>query len=64
MANQPDKPAGPSPRGSQRKSFLLRMSPALYAELRTWADQEFRSLNAQIEYLLADAVRRRRGRDT
>jgi len=63
VANQDSGPAG-RPHGSRRKSFLLRMSPALYAELRAWADQEFRSLNGQIEYLLQDAVRRRRKRDT
>ena len=41
-----------------RKSFPLRLSPELYEELRRWADQEFRSVNAQIEFLLREAVRR------
>lgn len=45
-----------------RKSFPLRLSPELYEELRRWADQEFRSVNAQIEYLLREAVRRRKGK--
>jgi hypothetical protein len=45
-----------------RKSFLLRISPALYEALEAWAQQELRSVNGQIEYLLQDAVRRR-GRD-
>jgi len=44
-----------------RKSFLLRISPALYRELEAWAQQEFRSVNGQIEYLLKEAVQRRRG---
>ena len=44
-----------------RKSFLLRIPPALYAELEAWAQQEMRSVNGQIEYLLHDAVVRRRG---
>lgn len=44
-----------------RKSFPLRLSPELYEELRRWADQEFRSVNAQIEFLLQEAVRRRKG---
>jgi hypothetical protein len=44
---------------SSRKTFLLRMSPELYRELETWARQELRSVNAQMEYVLADAVRRR-----
>ncbi|HEY2839067.1 MAG TPA: hypothetical protein VGJ26_07965 [Pirellulales bacterium] len=44
-----------------RKTFLLRMSPELYAELEAWSQQEMRSVNGQIEYLLHDAVIRRRG---
>ncbi len=44
----------------QRKSFLLRMDPALYEALEGWAQQELRSLNAQIEYLLKQAVAKRR----
>jgi hypothetical protein len=42
-----------------RKPFLLRISPALYRELEAWAQQEMRSVNGQIEYLLKDAVRKR-----
>jgi len=46
-----------------RKSFLLRIEPALYQELEGWAQQELRSVNGQIEYLLKQAVaRRKRGR--
>ncbi|MDO9695527.1 MAG: toxin-antitoxin system HicB family antitoxin [Candidatus Latescibacteria bacterium] len=45
-----------------RKSFPLRLSPELYEELRRWADQEFRSVNGQIEFLLREAVRKRTGR--
>ena len=43
-----------------RKPFLLRINPALYRELEAWAQQEMRSVNGQIEYLLKDAVARRR----
>jgi hypothetical protein len=43
-----------------RKSFLLRIPPDLYAELEAWAQQELRSVNGQIEYLLQEAVTRRR----
>ena len=46
-----------------RKSFPLRISPELYEELRRWADAEFRSVNGQIEFLLREAVRRRRGQN-
>ena len=42
-----------------RKSFLLRISPALYEALESWAKQELRSVNGQIEYLLQEAVRKR-----
>lgn len=43
----------------ERKQMLLRMSPALWAELSRWAAAEFRSTNALVEYLLTEAVRRR-----
>jgi len=42
--------------------FPLRFSMELYATLERWASDELRSVNAQIEYLLSDAVRRS-GRD-
>jgi len=45
----------------ERKSFLLRIDPALWAELEAWAQDELRSVNAQIEYLLRQAVQKRRG---
>ena len=44
----------------QRKPFLLRMDPALCDALEAWAQQELRSLNGQIEYLLKEAVAKRR----
>ena len=43
-------------RSSQRKPFLLRMNPELHAALQKWADDELRSLNGQIEYLLRAAL--------
>jgi len=45
-----------------RKSFPLRISPELYEELRRWAEQEFRSVNGQIEFILREAVRQRNRR--
>lgn len=42
-----------------RKSFLLRMNPELYREIEGWAQQEMRSVNGQIEFLLRQAVRER-----
>ena len=44
----------------QRKPFLLRMDPALHDALESWAQQELRSLNGQIEYLLKEAVAKQR----
>ncbi|MGD1278436.1 MAG: hypothetical protein ABR964_14580 [Tepidisphaeraceae bacterium] len=49
---------------TERKSFLLRMDPALWAEIERWAQQELRSVNGQIEYLLKQAlVARKRMKD-
>lgn len=45
-----------------RKTFLLRIEPGLYAELEAWAQQDLRSVNGQIEYLLKEAVTKRKGR--
>ncbi|NOT08057.1 MAG: hypothetical protein HOP28_07620 [Gemmatimonadales bacterium] len=41
---------------SDRKAFLLRLDPALHDALQRWAGAEFRSLNAQIEFLLRRAA--------
>ena len=46
---------------AERKSFLMRIDPALLAELEAWAQDELRSVNGQIEYLLRQAVQKRRG---
>lgn len=46
---------------AERKSFLLRIDPALWADLEAWAQDELRSVNGQIEYLLRQAVLRRKG---
>ena len=47
---------------ASRKAFLLRMDPALWAELEAWAQDELRSVNGQIEYLLKQAVLKRKGK--
>jgi hypothetical protein len=44
-----------------RKPFLLRIDPALWAELEAWAQDELRSVNGQIEYVLRQAVQTRKG---
>lgn len=43
-----------------KKQILLRLSPSLWNEIAAWAEDDFRSINGQIEYLLAEAVRKRR----
>jgi hypothetical protein len=42
----------------EAKRFLLRLNPALFEALRRWADDDLRSINAQIEYLLTEQARR------
>lgn len=43
-----------------RKAFLLRVDPELWRELETWAADELRSVNGQIEYILRQAVLKRK----
>lgn len=42
-----------------KKQIPLRLSPRLYAALAEWAEDDFRSLNGQIEYLLTECVKKR-----
>jgi len=46
---------------ADRKSFLLRMDPALWDDLESWAQAELRSVNGQIEYILRQAVNKCKG---
>jgi len=46
---------------ASRKPFLLRIDSELWAELESWAMDELRSVNGQIEYLLKQAVTKRKG---
>ena len=46
---------------AEKKQVPLRLSPALYNAIAAWAEDDFRSINGQIEYLLTECVRRRRG---
>jgi hypothetical protein len=47
---------------AERKSFLIRIDPALWTELESWSQAELRSVNGQIEYLLKQAVQKRKRR--
>jgi len=44
----------------EKKSFLLRINQGLWKELEAWAQDELRSVNGQIEYLLKQAVNKRK----
>jgi hypothetical protein len=48
----------------ERKSFLLRIDEELWTQLERWAQEELRSVNGQIEYLLRQAVLKRTGEST
>ena len=45
---------------AEKKSILLRLSPKMWEDISQWAEEEFRSVNGQIEYLISDALRRRK----
>jgi len=60
MAKSPPRTRGAGEDGRERKPFLLRLPPDLMASLRAWADHDLRSLNAHIEFLLREALKRRK----
>ena len=43
-----------------KKQMLLRLSPSLWDEIAAWAEDDFRSINGQVEYLLTECVRQRK----
>lgn len=45
-----------------KKQIPLRLSSKLYNELAAWAEDEFRSINGQIEYLLTECVKKRKAK--
>ncbi len=45
---------------NQKKQIPLRLSAKLYAAIAAWAEDDFRSVNGQIEYLLSECVRQRK----
>ena len=48
---------------ADEKKFLLRLPPRVFDELRRWAEQDMRSINGQIEWILRNALKERLGRD-
>jgi len=47
-------------RDNNKKQLLLRLSSTLWKELAAWAEDDFRSINGQIEYLLTECVKKRK----
>ncbi|MCI8360816.1 MAG: PTS ascorbate transporter subunit IIC [Clostridiales bacterium] len=45
---------------TQKKQIPLRLSAKLYSQIAAWAEDDFRSVNGQIEYLLSECVRQRK----
>lgn len=45
---------------NEKKQVLLRLSAKLYAQIAAWAEDDFRSINGQIEYLLTECVKQRK----
>lgn len=45
----------------QKKQIPLRLSHSLWKELSAWAEDDFRSINGQIEFLLSECVKKRKG---
>lgn len=48
------------PRDPKRKQIILRLPESLWADIAAWAEDDFRSINGQIEYLLTKSVREHR----
>ena len=45
---------------TEKKQIPVRLSPKLFAAVAAWAEDDFRSINGQIEYLLSECVRQRK----
>ncbi len=60
MARQSNAPDDNQAAEGSRKQVPLRLSARLYDEIAAWAEEDFRSVNGQIEYLLTECVKRRK----
>ena len=47
----------------EKKQVLLRLSSSLWKDLAAWSEDDFRSINGQIEYLLTECVKHRKKKD-
>lgn len=50
-------------KNNKRKQIPLRLSVNLYNEIARWAEDDFRSINGQIEYILTEAIKKRKNND-
>ena len=62
MAKETEKVNISKSKNAEKKQVPLRLSPTLYADLASWAEDDFRSINGQIEYLLTEAVKKHKGK--
>ncbi len=46
----------------EKKQILLRLAPSLWNDIARWAEDDIRSINGQIEYILTEAVRQRKNK--
>ena len=51
-----DKEQAVKAKEKEKKSVLLRLPPSLHNQIAAWAEEDFRSINGQIEYLLTQAI--------
>ncbi len=54
------KTMGEKTEKAEKKQLLLRLSQSLWNDINKWAEDEFRSINGQIEYILTEAVKKRK----
>ncbi len=47
---------------AKKKAIILRIDPKLWEDINIWAKDELRSLNGQVEYVLREAVKKRKGK--
>lgn len=47
-----------------KKQMIVRLSPSLWNDIAAWAEEDFRSINGQVEYLLSECVKRRKKGDS
>lgn len=61
MADNNVKTDGEERAAKPRKQIVLRLAPKLWNDIAQWAEEDFRSVNGQIEYILSEAVKKRKG---